>query len=701
LIQKRADGLISVDINTAQEGSTINTGTSYQVTCYGADIWGSNDSFYFLYEQKTGDFEVVVRIANMTADSDQIWAKAGIMIRESLDPDSANYFVHATPAEGERGCQFQGRESSGSPTITISQNPKKINYPNMWLRLKRLNNVMSGYRSEDGQVWVKIGSKTAVSCTGQVYVGLASSPSIFGKTMTASFESYQIRAATPEPDPDLSGGLNRYLFSDITGNLINDLTNDPRYPDNASTKDNVAEFESVLGSDNYGERLWGWLIPPQTGVYVFYLASDDAGQLFLSSDASPANNRMIAEIARWTSVREYNYSDPNNPEPKQKSDPIQLVQGQHYYIEALHKEGNGGEHISVAWQMPGGPAPQNGDDPIQGAYLSPTWQDTLTVDRIPVILIQGTVGKTYVLQSATSLAPQTWTPLTTVILNASPQSWIDQTVSGSQRFYRGYQVLSPSTVDAIKGLKRQLYFMISGGAVADLTSSDLFPAYPDVEDIIFSYESSWGLGDYGQKLSGYLLPPTTGNYQFYLASDDASQVWLSTDANPANKRLIVEETVFNANRNYEGQYGPNPPTHWLTGEPLPQRVSAPIYLEAGKFYYTEALHKQKDGPECFAVAWKLPGGSPPLNGSEPISGAYLSPVLPITPSTFSLGARPVNRLTVSGTVGKSYRIDYATPQNPNGWTPLTTLILNGGASMQWIDEQSLNQTRYYQLVPLP
>lgn len=168
-------------------------------------------------------------------------------------------------------------------------------------------------------------------------------------------------------------------------------------------------------------------------------------------------------------------------------------------------------------------------------------------------------------------------------------------------------------------LRRQVYRGIAGYTVADLTASAKFRGDPDIDDWIGSFESAdVGEDNYGEKLSGYLIPPLTGSYVFYLASDDSSQLFLSTNENAANKRLIVQET-WNLARNWLGLTAWWDPTLYL-----PSRASNPINLEAGRWYYVEALHKEASGGDYVAVAWKAPGEAAPSNGSEPISGKYLA-----------------------------------------------------------------------------
>ncbi|MDO1451696.1 PA14 domain-containing protein [Rhodocytophaga aerolata] len=125
-----------------------------------------------------------------------------------------------------------------------------------------------------------------------------------------------------------------------------------------------------------------------------------------------------------------------------------------------------------------------------------------------------------------------------------------------------------------------------------------------------SFEAPTNIADnYGQRIRGYICAPTTGNYTFYIASDDNSELWLSTSDNSASKRKIASVTGWARNGD------------WVK---YPSQKSATIALEKGKKYYIEALHKEATGGDNLAVAWASPG-----SGSiSIIPGSVLSPVMP-------------------------------------------------------------------------
>ncbi len=175
---------------------------------------------------------------------------------------------------------------------------------------------------------------------------------------------------TRAADAAASGILLERWYT-ITGETISKLTSDSRYPDSPSLTLILTSFESPAANRNtYGQRLSGYLRVTESAEYTFWIASDDQSELRLSSDANPANaGAPIASVPAWTSFQQW------TKYPEQKSAPVYLVAGQIYYIEALHKEGYGGDHISVALQKTGAAT----QTVINGSLLLPR----AVVDSVP------------------------------------------------------------------------------------------------------------------------------------------------------------------------------------------------------------------------------------------------------------------------------------------------------------------------------
>ena len=108
--------------------------------------------------------------------------------------------------------------------------------------------------------------------------------------------------------------------------------------------------------DLYFARVRGYVYPPQSGNYVFSITSDDGSDLFLSAGDNPAGKRFISCVQDWSDPKDFS----------RKSQPMKLEAGKKYYIEAVHRELDGGDHLSVGWSGPG-----VAEGVIQGANLSP------------------------------------------------------------------------------------------------------------------------------------------------------------------------------------------------------------------------------------------------------------------------------------------------------------------------------------------
>lgn len=113
----------------------------------------------------------------------------------------------------------------------------------------------------------------------------------------------------------------------------------------------TSTYSSFTSPQNVGSsyirRVSGWLVPPKTGIYIFWIASDDDSTLSLSPDETAANRVVIGSVSGFTNFQTW------TTQASQKSAPFFLQTGRAYYIEAIQKEGGGGDHVSVAWQGPG------------------------------------------------------------------------------------------------------------------------------------------------------------------------------------------------------------------------------------------------------------------------------------------------------------------------------------------------------------
>lgn len=192
--------------------------------------------------------------------------------------------------------------------------------------------------------------------------GLVTAVGVGSATITASSggDSDTAIVTVSSGSLTLTGSLDRDYWTGIWGTDISSLTSDPDYP---NSPDGVDELDSGFvaegwaGSSNpggatnwangFGERIYGYLVPETSGNHVFWIASDDKSELYLSTDENPANAVLIAEVDGWTAEQQW------NKYTSQKSASINLTANEVYYIEVIHKEHGGGTHCAVGWSLPG------------------------------------------------------------------------------------------------------------------------------------------------------------------------------------------------------------------------------------------------------------------------------------------------------------------------------------------------------------
>ncbi len=142
-----------------------------------------------------------------------------------------------------------------------------------------------------------------------------------------------------------TGSFTYEIWDGIGGTAVTDLTSDPNFPDNPTSVEELTVFETPTDrADNFGGRVYGLLTPEITGDYTFWVAADDNAELWLSTTDSVDDAVLIAFEDGWAGAR--SWADGN-----EKSAPVSLVSGQSYYIEALYKEGGGGDNLAVGWTL--------------------------------------------------------------------------------------------------------------------------------------------------------------------------------------------------------------------------------------------------------------------------------------------------------------------------------------------------------------
>ena len=231
-------------------------------------------------------------------------------------------------------------------------------------------------------------------------------------------------------------------------------------------------------------------------------------------------------------------------------------------------------------------------------------------------------------------------PLGTTILNWSGLEWLTFDWAGGVNNNSEYGVLDnlllssgSSSGGNPDGLVNRDYWTgISGVSVTDLTNHANYPDNPTGSDLLggglealgwdgsanVGGKTNWG-DSYGQHLTGYIIPATSGNYTFWIASDDHSQFSISSNESAANLAIKCSVGGWTSQylfTKYSGQ------------------KSAPVALIAGQPYYFEVLQKEHGGGDHVSVAWSTDAGITPTAAdivpasvlSSSLTGSTLTPL---------------------------------------------------------------------------
>jgi regulation of enolase protein 1 (concanavalin A-like superfamily) len=170
-------------------GISFDTATqTYTMSGSGADIGGTSDQFHYAYKQLNGNGSITARVVSVTQTHD--WAKAGVMIRNTLDADSPYAMVVATP---HNRVSFQRRVDAGDSSQDTSSAVNSTPLPH-WVRLTRQGNLFRAEHSADGSNWQPVTgaspddpSSMSILMDPNVYIGLAVTSRSANLTCEAKF----------------------------------------------------------------------------------------------------------------------------------------------------------------------------------------------------------------------------------------------------------------------------------------------------------------------------------------------------------------------------------------------------------------------------------------------------------------------------------------------------------------------------------
>jgi len=347
-----------------------------------------------------------------------------------------------------------------------------------------------------------------------------------------------------------------------------------------------ADFAGGAGN-NYTERYSGYFIPPTNGNYVIFLAADDDTDVYLSTDNNPLNKRLIAQEVGYSGTDNWNNPGGNGSSSGQKrsdqwspdggatipySTGFPLIGGQLYYVEAVHHQGTGGDNFAITYStveslgaigLADGTASllvgtNNNIALITWPGTNIVWTTTLT----PKSVFEGdTAIFTAIAVSDAEMVPNyTWyvngvvvqssangtnlaLPNLTLAQNGAQVSVVASTESlaitnGPVTLTVNRAVFEPGYARDEKWLGLTSRTPIENGTAGNPTFTVAMPGFMQGSN------SPGGQGDFGMRMSGFFIAPTSGDYVFFISSDDDSDLFLSTDDTAVNKRMIAQEASW-------------------------------------------------------------------------------------------------------------------------------------------------------------
>lgn len=258
----------------------VNFLDTFAVDGGGADIWGTADAFRFAFRPVIDDVRIVARVVSQS--STQPFAKAGVMLRASVDPSSPTAILDVKP---DGGLEFMVRPISGQDMIFVAGGPAVVPAP--WLKLERSADQLMAFQSADGRNWVAIGSFDAGSLPRDLFAGLAVTSHDPAVLNQAAFDGVLVTSNPPTSNLLISGGFEDYFPPTFDGNggPVGWKSDDPFRQTPAKTETNQPRTGTNNGACWTPEfldcGLYQEVVAPLTASYTFriYATADRPGGL--------------------------------------------------------------------------------------------------------------------------------------------------------------------------------------------------------------------------------------------------------------------------------------------------------------------------------------------------------------------------------------------------------------------------------------
>ena len=276
------EGQQNTDIGApALQGSATYASDSYTIKAGGVDIWDTADQFHFVYQPMSGSGEVIARLVSL-GDTDE-WAKAGVMIRESLSAQSRHAMVAITPGQGYA---FQRRADPAAESLHTGGGTGAA--PG-WVRLVRTGDLFEAYRSADGTTWTRIGSDT-IAMGETVYAGLAVTSHNTTAATTALIDNFRVATQTAGNQAPVVSITSPTTGAQFTAPATITIAATATDPEARMTALDFYAGSTLIGRDATAPYSLSWSVSA-AGTYALSAVAHDADG---GSSTSSAVNVIVA-----------------------------------------------------------------------------------------------------------------------------------------------------------------------------------------------------------------------------------------------------------------------------------------------------------------------------------------------------------------------------------------------------------------------
>lgn len=147
------------------------------------------------------------------------------------------------------------------------------------------------------------------------------------------------------------GKLAVQVWPNICGGKLSHLLNSPFFPRFFDESYFVSQTRAALNKSNYGQRIYGFLQPPETGYYKFVLYSDDGSEFWFGSNGTLASLKLAASVASREKIGRAPVGEIHFD--SQISEDFLLEKGNKYPLEIIHLQGTEADFVELHWIRPG------------------------------------------------------------------------------------------------------------------------------------------------------------------------------------------------------------------------------------------------------------------------------------------------------------------------------------------------------------